>query len=87
MPPERKIQNLKIVPFFRLKEPPNPNLPIPPKTKQKFFLVASVGNMSHISWNEVSIRSRHGDRLLQLYFSAQKAVSKAQKQDKFQLYL
>ncbi|MFZ5764808.1 MAG: hypothetical protein ACOY4H_04340, partial [Thermodesulfobacteriota bacterium] len=29
----------------------------------------------------------HGDRLLQLYFSAQKAVSKAQKQDKFQLYL
>lgn len=46
-----------------------------------------MGNMPHISWDEVSIRSRHGDRLLQLYFSAQKAASKAQKYDRFQFYL
>jgi hypothetical protein len=52
---------------------------------QKLFLMSTVGNMPHISRNEVSVSPRHGVRPLKLLFLPQKTPSKVQKHHKFQL--
>ena len=59
----RIVEDAQSVPLLGFKKPAHPGSAVSGKFEKKFFLVAPVGYVPDVSWQEVSFGSGHGWQL------------------------